>query len=94
MSHTAVIELRQDPKRAVVVDADPVIWLSPEILAAAFEPGAATVAGGLERDGDRITFGTPGEGLGRLTYRLVGEHWEFGQYKVHVAERVQPGADQ
>lgn len=90
--HTAMLMRVEDHNgaRCVVYKADDVIWIAPELLAEAAPHGQAQVSGGLERDRDTITFGTPGEGMGRLTYRLVGEHYEYGRYKVHVAERIWP----
>jgi hypothetical protein len=93
MSHAAALERRTDANgdRCVVVHADDEIWISPELLAEAAEPGKVTVTGGLERDGGLISFGTPGEGLGRLTYRLRPDmvYDANGPGRWYVAERVE-----
>ena len=85
-THTATLRLVRDQSgaRAVVDYADDVIWISDELLRQCAYPDRERSTGDLEVDGDLITFGTSGEGLGRLTYRLVGRH-EAGGY--HIAER-------
>lgn len=57
--------------RAVVVTADRVVAATAEIIAACGDPDRPRLRGDLERDGDLVWCGTPGEGLGRLTYRIV-----------------------
>ena len=85
-THTATLRLVRDQsgERVVVDQADDVIWISDELLRQCAYPDRERSTGDLEVDGDLITFGTSGEGLGRLTYRLVGRH-EAGGY--HIAER-------
>jgi hypothetical protein len=88
--HTATAVLVGEPGRqhVVVTQADPVIWLSPELVAEALDPARTRVPGDLEITGDQpgdwLTFGTRGEGLGRLAYRITGRHPD-GWY---VAEQV------
>jgi hypothetical protein len=55
------------PSRAVVCQADPRSLISLELLAAP----AADIEGALTQDGDLVSFGTDGYGLGRVTYRIV-----------------------
>ena len=85
-AHTVVVRRVEDEHgaRAVVDYADDVIWISDELLRQCAYPDRERSTGDLEVNGDLITFGTSGEGLGRLTYRLVGRH-EAGGY--HIAER-------
>jgi hypothetical protein len=76
-----------DPDGAdhVVVDqADPVIWLSDELMEDASRAERERISGDLDIKGDLIRFGTSGEGLGRLTYRLVGHDDIRG---VYIAKR-------
>lgn len=58
--------------RAVVTEADDVIHVADELLAYASDPDRERATGDLEVSGDLLSFGTPGEGLGRLTYRRIG----------------------
>jgi hypothetical protein len=58
--------------RAVVTQAEDIIHVADELLAHASDPNRERIAGDIELDGDLISFGTPGEGLGRLTYRRIG----------------------
>ena len=55
------------PCRAVVVQADQHSLISHELLATP----AADIEGALTQDGDLVSFGTDGYGLGRVTYRIV-----------------------
>lgn len=55
------------PSRAVVCQADQRSRISLELLATP----AADIEGALTQDGDLISFGTDGYGLGRVTYRIV-----------------------
>lgn len=59
--------------RVVVLQAHDTIWIAEDLLDAARDPDRERITGDLEIDGDLISFGTPGEGMGRLTYRLTGE---------------------
>jgi len=74
--------------RCVVIHADPVIHIAPDLLALAKDPDAPYVPGAMKVDGDRIEFGVDGEGIGRVVYRLqvynANRRW-------YVAERVDPG---
>lgn len=75
MSTYSATVLRIDDERgvrAVVTEADDVIHVAPELLSYAADPGRWRIPGDIEIDGDRISFGTPDEGLGRLTYRHIG----------------------
>lgn len=85
-SYAAIVMRIEDERgaRAVVTQADDIIWIADELMDEATQSGQATVLGGLERDGDTLTFGTPGEGMGRLTYRIIGRDVGFGW---HLAER-------
>jgi hypothetical protein len=51
----------------VVVDAAPAAAMASELLIGMMREGLAMLA---EVKGDRITFGTEGEGLGRVTYEI------------------------
>lgn len=84
-THTAELTIVRDGhgERIVVNRADDVIWISDELLRTT-RPDRPRIPGDLEIDGDLISFGTEGEGLGRLTYRVVGRH---EQASVHVAKR-------
>jgi len=86
-SHTATVLLVTDERgdRAVVQQADDVIWIADELMEQARDPDRPRITGDIEIDGDLITFGTPGEGLGRLTYRLTGYDRANGW---HIAERI------
>jgi hypothetical protein len=69
VSH-ATLELRDpgtDRERVVVLHADDEIWISPDLWEQMLyaEDGHATF------DGVVLSFGTVGEGLGRLTYELI-----------------------
>lgn len=96
MTHEAIIERRDDDRgvRCVVTYADEVIWIAPDLLAEAAPPGEVPIIGGLERDGAIINFGTPGEGLGRLWYRLRPDLFHDGATFWYVAQQIEPGADQ
>ena len=85
-AHTVVVRRVEDEHgaRAVVDYADDVIWISDELLRQAAYPDRERITGDLQIDGDLVTFGTPGEGLGRLTYRLVGRD---NAQLWHIAER-------
>lgn len=76
----------EDGDRVVVEQADDVIWIAGVVLASASTP--PRVAGGIERAGDLVWFGTPGEGMGRLTYRITGHHKDIFGTECTVAERV------
>lgn len=84
--HHAIVQIVEDENgvRAVVIYADPVIWIADELMTDA-KSDRPRKPGDLEVDGDLISFGTPGEGLGRLRYRLIGHD---PRYLVHVAERI------
>jgi hypothetical protein len=90
-SHTATLMWINDyrGRRVVVTQADPVIWIADELMQQATTPGRDRFSGDLTVDGDHIAFGTPGEGLGRLTYRITGvdpvHHW-------HIATRMRDEA--
>lgn len=88
--YTAIIRRIDDVYgvRAVVTHADPVIWIADELMDYARDPTRERITGDIEVDGDRISFGTDGEGLGRLTYRLVGRLEMAG---FHVAKRERTG---
>ena len=68
-------------RRCVVESADDVMWISDELMRMTRYPDRDRIIGDLEVDGDLISFGTPGEGLGRLTYRITGHdrHWTIAQ---------------
>ena len=74
-----------DGEHCVVSYADDLIWIADELMAEARDPDRRRIPGDLDVDGETISFGTPGEGLGRVTYRLVGHDPE---YRGHIAERV------
>lgn len=59
-------------RHVVVTEADDELWISYELIQEALKPDYEPPAGGLEIAGDLVTFGTPGEGLGRFTYRITG----------------------
>ena len=73
--------------RCVCIHADPVIWISPDLLALASDPDAPAVPGAMEVFGDLVAFGTSGEGIGRVTYRLTGRTTDQHGRHWHVAER-------
>jgi hypothetical protein len=62
----------------VVTRADPTVLISNELLE---HLDAARV----RRDGNDLTFGAPGRGLGTVTYTIVGEEFEMDAV---VAERT------
>lgn len=74
--------------RCVCIHADPVIWVSPDLLALARDPAAPYVPGAMKADGDRIEFGVDGEGIGRVAYRLLGRATDRHGAHWHVAERI------
>jgi hypothetical protein len=74
----------------VVTHADDVIWIADEVMAEVAKPDRLRVSGDLDIDGDLVTFGTPGEGLGRLTYWLVGRDEVNGW---HIAWRQTEGGE-
>ncbi len=88
MNHSATLVSvgEGDNRRAVVIKADDTLWISYELLREALNPETPQVIGGLEVDGEIVRFGTEGEGLGRLTYRITG----YADNRLYaVAERVQ-----
>lgn len=91
-SATVMLITDQQGKRCVVTDADPVIWIATELLDQARNPDREHIPGDMEINGDRIEFGTPGEGLGRLTYRLRPDYVynANGPERWYVAEREDP----
>jgi len=79
--------------RAVVTHADDVIWVHDELWQqiAAGEGAVVEVRAGAARlDGDLLSFGSPGEGLGRLSYRYLRHDRETypNSGGVHVLERI------
>ena len=72
-------------ERIVVTHADPVIWVADDLWAALFNANRTRIPGDAELDGDLLTFGTEGEGLGRLVYRRIS----YGDRFV-VCEQVKP----
>jgi hypothetical protein len=93
MSHDATLKRIDDPvtgSRVVVTHADPIIWIHPDLLAEAVESEQDTITGGLVRDGELIHFGTPGEGMGRVTYRLTG--YIESQHSYYVAHQETEGS--
>jgi len=64
--------------RAVVTQAEDVIHVAPELLTYAADPNRERIVGDGEVDGDLFSFGTPGEGLGRPTYRRTGSETVHG----------------
>lgn len=75
-----------NPKLHVVVwQADPVIWIDAAMLEELKRPDRKRKPGDAEIDGDLISFGSAGEGLGRVTYRIA-PRTEGRDY--HVAERI------
>jgi hypothetical protein len=85
-THSATVLRVEGPDGpyAVVQRADPVIWLSGELMEDIAQVGRVRIRGDMELDGDYVRFGTEGEGLGRLTYRLI-EH--DLQRDLYVAKR-------
>ena len=73
--------------RCVCIQADPVIWISPDLLTLASDPDAPFVPGAMEVSGNLVMFGTVGEGIGRVTYRLTGRATDRHGTHWHVAER-------
>lgn len=74
MSGSATVKLVVDEhgSRAVVTQADDIIWIAGELRnLLAGKSDRSRIAGDIEIDEDLVSFGTPGEGLGRLTYRVV-----------------------
>jgi len=69
------------------LQADDEIWVANELVAAALAPERERITGDFDVDGDVITFGTPEEGFGRLTYRIVerGEYWHIARREVSPA---------
>ena len=86
MNHSATLTIVRDNngERIVVTEADEVIWLADdlmrEITAQSYPPPRL---GEPVMSGDLLTFGTPGEGMGQLTYRLAGRNDQGW----HVAHR-------
>jgi len=79
--------------RAVVTRADDVIWVHDELWRQIVAGQCAVVevrAGAARLDGDMLSFGTPGEGLGRLSYRYRRHDPEVSPDSggVHVLERI------
>lgn len=72
-------------ERAVVTDAEDRIACADELIAQVSDPARPRLAGDLVIQDDLLSFGTLGEGMGRLTYRKVGydavRRW-------HLFERV------
>lgn len=87
MNHSATLMLvgEGDNRHVVATEADDVVWISYELLQEAIVPQVHRVNGGLEVDGELVKFGTAGEGLGRLIYRITG--YEDNRLYA-VAERV------
>jgi hypothetical protein len=87
MNHSATATLVRDDsgEHAVVTDADDEIWIHDDLWAEVTSPGRKRIPGDMDIDGDTISFGTPGEGMGRLTYRLVGREERYG---LRVAKRI------
>lgn len=54
----------------IIETADTELFMTPEIMDTA---NTCPEIGGLGRDGDIVTFGTHGKGLGRLAYRIIGQ---------------------
>lgn len=82
----AVVVGDGDARRVVVEAADDEIWIDDAVMAAARK--GPTLPGGLERDRDMLTFGTPDEGIGRVTYRITGQVVDGFHHRWTVAERV------
>lgn len=72
-------------ERLVVTEADDVVWVAPELVS----EWRAGEARHVTMDGERVTFGTIGEGLGRPTYELTGER---GPYDYFVMRRIEAKA--
>lgn len=74
---------RDDDGRTYVVitDADPELWISPDLWAEIEQPSQPAPQGGFVLDADVVTFGTEGEGLGVLRYRVTSELTQHG-YRV------------
>jgi hypothetical protein len=64
--------------RAVVTQAEDIIHVAPDLLTHASDPDRERITGDIDMDGDLISFGTPGQGLGRLTYRRIGVTEDYG----------------
>lgn len=91
-SATLMLITDQRGRRCVVTEAGPIVWIAPEVIDPARDPDRPhRIPGDMEVDGDLIAFGTPGEGIGRVTYRLTGVRVDddFGA-AWHVAEREDP----
>lgn len=63
----------QADEHVVVQRADDVIWIANELMEQARQPDRIRIPGDMTVDGDLVSFGTAGEGMGRLTYRITGE---------------------
>lgn len=60
-----------DPHPHVVVTkADPVICIDASLLETVNDPNRNRIPGDMEIDDDIISLGTPGQGLGAMTYKL------------------------
>lgn len=55
--------------RAVVTEADEVIYVHEDLWQEVHRGEAAASPGGLELDGDVLSMGVPDQGLGRIQYR-------------------------
>jgi hypothetical protein len=69
--------------RVVVMRADSPVVISTQVIELARVGTLPKIAGQLAVDGEHFMIGVPGEGLGRLTYKLIAQHGPF-----YVAEMV------
>lgn len=92
MTDATIMIVRDDAgERCVVTHADPVIWVASDLWAEFTSPDRLPMLpGSAELDGDVLTFGTKGEGLGKLTYRRIGDAATDHGERFIVCERVKP----
>lgn len=89
-----IVRDEADNPRCVVTHADDVIWVADDLWASLLDPNRQRIPGDAELDGDLLSFGTEGEGLGRFTYRRIGEHVDpYGRCFV-VCKRIQPTTEE
>jgi hypothetical protein len=93
-SMTAVDVLDDDGWDLVVTQADPTVMVSDELLRYLTRPHMRSKRGSASLDGDLLAIGTPGKGMGRLTYRLTarGEGWYLAEQE-SMSNIDEPGTE-
>ena len=89
---TAIDVRDEDGWHVVITQADPALMVSEELVRYITYPHMRSKRGSARLEGDVLTFGTPGKGLGRLAFRLTprGDGWYLAELQEGMSNINEP----